>query len=157
MLLDLGDLSPRSKIQVDEDNRSIIVFGTLADHVTVKTLVERLDGSTRSFEVIPLRRLRADEVAGTIQYMMGEEEEEDDNSRGGYYSYYSYRYGSRRDSGSSKETRPFRVDADVENNRLLLWANEVEYKEVSNLLEKMGEIPPDRGSSETMRVIDPAV
>ncbi|MEW4528998.1 secretin N-terminal domain-containing protein [Maioricimonas sp. JC845] len=154
VLLDLGDLSPRSKIQVDEDNRSIIVFGTLADHVTVKTLVERLDGSTRSFEVIPLRRLRADEVAGTIQYMMGEEEEEDDNSRGGYYSYYSYRYGSRRDSGSSKETRPFRVDADVENNRLLLWANEVEYKEVSNLLEKMGEIPPDRGSSETMRVID---
>ncbi|QDU38233.1 Bacterial type II/III secretion system short domain protein [Maioricimonas rarisocia] len=154
ILLDLGDLSPRSRIQVDEDNRSIIVFGTLADHVTVKTLVDRLDGSNRSFEVVPLRRLRADEVAGTIQYMMGEEEEEEDNNRGGYYSYYSSRYGSRNSSSSSKDTRPFRVDADVENNRLLLWANDVEYEEVSNLLEKMGEIPPDRGSSETMRVID---
>src|SRR5690606_29154967 len=40
------------------------------------------------------------------------------------------------------------------NNRLLLWANEVELDEVQNLLVKMGEIPAGEGSNETLRVID---
>mgnify|MGYP006955170927 CR=1 FL=1 len=35
----------------------------------------------------------------------------------------------------------FRVDADVEYNRLLLWANDIELKEVENLLAKLGYLP----------------
>lgn len=154
ILRDLGDLSPTSRVQVDKENRSIIVFGSLADHVTVKTLVERLDGSSRNFEVLQLRRLRADDVAGTIQYMLGEEEDDDKQNNRGYYSYYSYRYGGGNNDDASKDARPFRVDADVENNRLLLWANEVELAEVRNLLEKMGEIPAEGSRPETLRVLE---
>jgi len=130
-----------------------IVHGTLVDLNSVHELIQELDSSTRNFEVIPLRRLAADEVAGTIQYLMGDEED-DDNSNSGYYSYYSYRYGRGGSSQKKEDKRPFKVDADIENNRLLLWANEVELEEVQNLLVKMGEIPSGEGSNETLRVID---
>ena len=117
-------------------------------------LVKELDGSTRNFEVIPLRRLAADEVAGTIEYLMGGEKEDKNSQDNGYYSYYSYRYGGGGGNSQSKDDkRPFKVDADLENNRLLLWANEVELTEVQNLLVKMGEIPGG-GSDETLRVIE---
>lgn len=150
ILTEIGDLSPTTKIQVDSENNSVIVYGSLADHVTVQSLVERLDGSSRNFEVIPLRRLRARDVAGTIQYMLGEEEEEDDNSGSRFFGYYSYRSQPQKE----KEERPFRVDADVENNRLLVWANEVEIEEIQNLLIKMGEIPAGKTNPATMRTID---
>ncbi len=151
ILKELGQLSPTTKIEVDESTKSLLVYGSLADHVTVQSLVTKLDGSMRSFEVIPLRRLRADAVAATIQYMLGEEEEEN-QSQSRYYG-YSSRY-SRSSSSEQEDKRPFRVDADIENNRLLLWANEVELTEVQQLLVKMGEMPSGTGSSETLRVID---
>ncbi len=150
ILSEIGDLSPSTKLQIDSENNSIIVFGELADHVTVQSLVDRLDGSTRNFEVISLRRLRASDVAGTIQYMLGEEEEEEDNSRSRYYGYYSY--GSQPET--KKDKRPFRVDADIENNRLLIWANETEIEEVQSLLIKMGEFPSGQTNPATSRVID---
>jgi type II secretory pathway component GspD/PulD (secretin) len=153
ILDELGDLSPATKIEVDATSKSLIVYGSLADQVTVKTLVDRLDGSTRSFYVISLRRLRAEEVAGTIMYMLGEEEEDNSrNSSSYYYSYYEYRYG--QGSQQQEEKRPFRVDADIENNRLMLWANEVEREEVWDLLVKLGEVPSDQRDNETMRVLD---
>ena len=59
--------------------------------------------------------------------MVGKEDEED-NSRRSYYSYYS-----RRRDEDDKPNKGFRVDADIENNRLLLWATESELKEVPGL------------------------
>lgn len=151
ILTEIGDLSPTTKIQVDSANNSIIVFGSLADHVTVQSLVDRLDGSSRSFEVIPLRRLRARDVAGTIQFMIGEEEKQEDNSNSRYFGYY---YGGRSTQETKKEERRFRVDADIENNRLLVWANEIELKEIQNLLLKMGEFPSGQGNPARQRTID---
>ena len=51
-------------------------------------------------------------------------------------------YGSQSNADKEKSTNEFRVEADVDHNRLLLWANEVELGEVENLLVKLGEIPP---------------
>lgn len=150
ILTEIGDLSPTTKIQTDTSNNSIVVYGSLADHVTVQALVDRLDGSSRNFEVIPLRRLRAAEVAGTIQYMMGAEEEETDTKQSRYFSYFSY----GRRSEPEEEERPFRVDADIENNRLLVWANDVEISEIQNLLIKMGEIPSGEVNPARSRMID---
>lgn len=151
ILSEIGDLSPTVKIQVDEENSSIILYGTLADHVTVQTLVEKLDGSSRNFEVITLRRVKAAEVAGTIQYMFGEEEKDEDSRQ----SRYSYSYSYYRDNDEkSKESRPFKIEADIEHNRLLVWANEIELEEIENLLAKMGEIKPGQSNPATARMID---
>ena len=47
-----------------------------------------------------------------------------------------------------------RVGANVQDNQLLLWVNEIELEEVNNLLVKLGEIPPEGGRRSTTRVID---
>lgn len=147
MLEKTGDLSPNSRLEIDEKNKAVIAYGTAVDHVTIRSLVERLDGSNRRFEVIPLRKLEADYVAGTIQRMLGGEQEQRVQARY-IYDYYA---GDRE---SEKSADQFRVDADVEYNRLLLWANDIEMEQVRNLLVKLGEIPPEGGNPRTLRVIE---
>jgi len=56
----LGELDPRTRLEVDEEHRVIIAYATAADHVVIRALVDQLDGSGRRFDVIPLRRLAAD-------------------------------------------------------------------------------------------------
>jgi hypothetical protein len=57
-------------------------------------------------------------------------------------------------SSQSDSSDKFRVDADVENNRLLLWANEIELREIENLLIKLGELPPAGGNRNTRRFVE---
>lgn len=114
----------------------------------IRSLVEKLDASERKFEVIQLRRLQADYVAGTVELMMvGEKPKE---QRRPWYFFM--------DGGSSRSTeetaKRFRVDADVEHNRLLLWANPIELQEVHALLVKLGEIPADGAARPTVRVLE---
>lgn len=152
LLNDMGGLSPHTKLTPDKKNNSILVNGSVVDHVVVQQVIERLDSSDRSFEVMRLRRLPADYVAGTIRFMMGgEEEKKQDNS---YSRYLYYDPWGSRNQEEEKNTGKFRVDADVENNRLLLWANEIELEEIRNLLVKLGEIRPDEGNRSTVRVLN---
>ncbi|MBA3312948.1 MAG: hypothetical protein H0T47_06605 [Planctomycetaceae bacterium] len=152
MLTEMGGLDPRTKLTADKKNHSLIVNGSLVDHVVVQQVVERLDGSDRQFDVIRLRRLPADYVAGTIRFMMGgEEEKKDDNSFRRYYYYDPF--GSNNNEKEAASTK-FRVDADVENNRLLLYANELELEEIQKLLVKLGEIRPSDGQRSTVRVLN---
>jgi hypothetical protein len=150
-LQEAGDLEPTSKLEVDKKNKAIVAYASLADHVTIRTLLQKLDGSARQFEVIRLRRLAADYVSGTIAFMMGQEDKQEDR-RPSYYGYFGY-YGGRPDRSDEDQDR-FRVDADVEGNRLLLWANEVEMGEVKKLLVKLGEMPGPGGNSDRVRVLD---
>ncbi|MBA2117126.1 secretin N-terminal domain-containing protein [Bremerella alba] len=138
MLLQAGNLDPTTQLVTDDKNKALIAYATPADQITIEALISKLDGTGRQFKVIRLRRLQADYVAGSIQFMMGSEEEEDDsNSRRGYYSYYGY----GRQQEETKSNDKFRVDADVVNNRLLIWANDIELEAVENLLVQLGEIP----------------
>jgi type II secretory pathway component GspD/PulD (secretin) len=147
-LQDVGDLDPNTRLEADEKSKSIVAYASLVDHATIQQLISNLDGSGRQFEVIQLRRLDADYVAGTIEFMMVGEKKEQEQPR--YFSYYSPRSDNSDQSGDSDE---FRVDADVENNMLLLWANEIEIESVRKLLVKLGEIPPEGGRTSKMRVL----
>ena len=64
-LEEIGNLDFNTRLEVDKQNNTIIAYASLADHVTIRTLIEKLDGSVRQFAVIQLRRLEADYVAGT--------------------------------------------------------------------------------------------
>ena len=155
MLSNSGELDPMTRIEVDKKANAVVVDGPPADHLVIAKLVEALDGTDRSFEVVPLRRLPADYVAGTIKFMMGvEEEKKDDNSRSNRYSYFSYGYGSSPDEKKDEVEGKFRVDADVQKNRLLLWANPVELAEVNALLVKLGEVRPGGAGRRPVRVLD---
>jgi hypothetical protein len=149
-LTELGLLDPTTRLDVDKKNKTITAFAPIADHLTIRALVNKLDGSGRTFEVIQLRRLEADYVAGTVQFMMGGDEKDSQQQRRPYYI-YSWGYGGGQEEQS---TDKFRVDADVENNKLLLWANQIEMDEVYKLLAKLGEIPARGTNTNTVRVLN---
>lgn len=153
LLQELGDLDPETELKIDSKKRSIIAYASLADHMTIRMLVQKLDGNGRRFEVIRLRRLGADVVANTIQVMFGGEEKKPAQQRNPFY--YDFQpFGMGGNKSDSDDPRKFKVEADTEYNRLLLWADELELAEVRKLLVKLGEIPPEGGDSRTTRVLD---
>ena len=146
-LEDMDALGVHASLEADKESKSIVAYATEVGHKKIQDLIDRLDSSGRKFEVVQLRRLQADYVAGTIEFMMDAGEEEDQSS----YSRYFYYRGR---SNEKEEKSGFKIDADVESNRLLLLANEAEMKEVMNLLVKLGEIPSDEGDPSKIRIID---
>lgn len=149
---EMNILEPTTRVRVDKDNNALIVSGSAADRYIISSLIERLDGSGRKFEVLQLRRLDAGEVAESIAFLMGQKDEDDDsNSRRRSYYYYGYGYGNDDQKSESDE---FRVAANARYRQVLLWANEHEMEEVRSLLIKLGELPPPGGSRQTIRMID---
>ena len=154
MLTDMGLLDPITTVQVDKRNRSIVVYAPMTDHLVIRQLLEKLDRTGRTFYVEKLHRLEADQVAGTVEFMIngGAKNDEQQNRRSYYYGFGYYMQNQEEQQSNDK----FRVDADIENNRLILWANPVEMEEVRNLLVKLGE-PVGRGGggdSSTVRVLN---
>jgi type II secretory pathway component GspD/PulD (secretin) len=153
-LEDIGNLDPGTRLQADKKNRAIVAYAALADHVQIRSLIDRLDGSAREFYVIPLRRLEAEYVAGTIEFMMtGERGEKKQQSRPRYYYYSPYDYGGSSSQKQEETADKFRVEPDIERNRLILWANPIELQDVQKLLEKLGE-NTGAGDSPTIRVLE---
>ncbi len=148
-LEDLGDLEPTTRLDVDEKNNALIVYGSLVDQATIRQLIQRLDGNSRHFEVVRLRRLAADYVAGTVEFMMVGDQEKNEQPR--YYDLFMGGYGSSRKKTTNGDK--FRVDADVQGNMLLLWANDQEIESVMQLLVKLGELPPQGGNPDKVRVL----
>ncbi|MCP4783162.1 MAG: hypothetical protein GY878_06390 [Fuerstiella sp.] len=149
LLQELGDMEPGTVLKVDDNKKSILAWASLADHLTITTLVERLDQSGRTFEVIPLRRLDAEYVTGTIRALMSPPPKEDNNSRSSYYNRYSYSQPEKKE-----DDRDFKVEADLENNRLLVYANKMEMDEIKGLLQKLGEIPDPAALDNGIRVFE---
>ncbi len=147
---EMNVLEPTTRVRVDKDNNALIVSGSAADRYIIDSLIKRLDGSGRSFEVLPLRRLDPAEVAESIAFLMGQKDEEENQNSSRRY-YYGY-YGGNQEE--KKETDEFRVAANSRYRQVLLWANEQEMEEVRSLLIKLGELPPPGGSRNTVRIID---
>lgn len=150
-LVSLDALEPTTQLIPDDKNNAIIAYASLSDHYTISKMLERLDGSARDVEVIQLRRLKAEDVAGTIKFLMGPEEKKQDKSSRRNFFYYDP-FGGNDKKESSKDA--FRVAANSQDNQVLIWANEIERAEVMKLLIKLGELPPEGGNQSRIRVID---
>jgi Bacterial type II/III secretion system short domain len=151
-LEEIGGLSPAAEFKVDKKSKMLFALASEADHAKIDSLIDQFDGSGRDFHVVWLRRLPADAVAASIYNLMaGQAEEEEDEDR--YPWYWDYRRG---DEEKEKPVKGFGVDADIENNRLLLWANEAEMERVRGLLVKLGEIPEGQQDLRRIRFVQPA-
>jgi type II secretory pathway component GspD/PulD (secretin) len=152
MLEAVGDLDPQTKLEADKKNRAVIAYATPRDHKAISQIVANLDGTDRELHMIKLRRLDADQVAGTIRALLvGDEKKQDNNNN------YSRRWGFFGMNNQQQEDQPttkFRVEADVVTNRLLVFSNKVELEHVEKMLAAMGEVPRKEGSGETLRAID---
>ena len=139
---------------MDDDSKTLFALASDEDHARIVGLVDQFDGSGRQFEVVWLRRLPADAVAASINNLMGSQGEKEESSRRRSPWDYDF-YGGRGDDSKKKGVKGFGVDADIENNRLLLWANEAELKRVRELLVKLGEIPGGHQNAKPIRFIEP--
>lgn len=150
LLQQLGDLDPGTVLKVDKSKQSIMAWATLSDHLTITTLVEKMDQSSRQFEVITLKRLDAEYVAGTIRTLFdAEPKEENANNNRRFYGYFDFNQGQEE-----KKEKVFRIEADIENNRLLVNANAIELDEIRTLLIKLGELPDPNASDDGIRVFE---
>lgn len=150
LLQQLGDLDPGTVLKVDKSKQSIMAWATLTDHLTITTLVEKMDQSSRQFEVITLKRLDAEYVAGTIRMLFdAEPKEESSNNNRRFYGYFDFNQGQEE-----KKEKVFRIEADIENNRLLVNANAIEMEEIRTLLIKLGELPDPNASDDGVRVFE---
>lgn len=150
LLQQLGGLDPGTMLTVDKGKKSIMAWATLSDHLTITTLVEKMDQSSRQFEVIPLKRLDAEYVAGTIRMLFdAEPKQEDANQQRRFYGYFDF--NQRQEEPKEKV---FRIEADIENNRLLVNANTIEMEEIRTLLMKLGELPDPSAADDGVRVFE---
>jgi type II secretory pathway component GspD/PulD (secretin) len=140
-LEEIGGLSPTTVFKVDDNNKALFAMATEADHAKIEKLLHDFDGSGRHFKVIALRRsMPADAVAATIYKLMaGQNDKKEEKRRPYWYDYYD----SGRDEKKKDTIQGFGVDADIENNQLMLWANDIELEQVHQLLVELGAIPPD--------------
>jgi type II secretory pathway component GspD/PulD (secretin) len=153
-LEEIGGLSPYAVFKVDDNNKTLFALAPEADHKKIAALLSDFDGSGRHFKVIPLRRLPADAVAATIYKLMaGQNDKKDENKRRPYW-YYDF---DSNNSDKKKDTiQGFGVDADIENNRLLVWANDSELQRVQELLAQLGEVPAGQQDTRPVRMIEPS-
>ena len=153
MIEEMGSLDHTTRLEVDDENNAIIASATLVDHVTIRTLIDRLDQGGRKSVILPLENLRAEMVVKQIDFLMGgaEQAEKDAQSSSGGMSrgfnpFESFGRSFSRSRGGQQAGREdkFRVSADVKNNALILWCNEFELRKVEGLLEQL-ESMPDSG------------
>lgn len=151
-LKEIGRLAPLTQLQTDKNSKTIFAFATATDHETIEAMIGKLDGSGRGLHVIPLsRRSPADQVAGTLQALMvGEKEKEEDDGRRRRY-YYPWDYGN---DDEEVDTGEFRIQADLEHNRLLMWATDDEYDEAMGFLTQLGYVTLPGSGGNRVRVIE---
>lgn len=151
-LEEIGELDARTELRADNKSKILFARATSADHKKIAALRDELDGTGRKLYVFWLpRHLPADAVAGTVMALMGGQEQEEKSNNDYPFFYYSYR---NRSNDDDKPKKGFRVDADIENNRLLAWANEAESKEVQRFLDELGRSAPTEVSNRTVRTLD---
>ncbi|HVT27381.1 MAG TPA: secretin N-terminal domain-containing protein, partial [Lacipirellulaceae bacterium] len=151
-LEEIGGLSPYAEFKTDDNSKTLFVLATESDHKKIQSLLDQFDGTGRHFEVVTLRRLPADAVAATIYKLMaGQNEKKDDNRRRYGWWWDDYNQNDKKND----TVQGFGVDADIENNRLLLWANDVELQRVRELLAKLGETLSGQQDARTVRMIEP--
>jgi type II secretory pathway component GspD/PulD (secretin) len=151
-LEEIGGLSPYASFKADDNNKTLFVLAPDSDHKKIEALLRNFDGAGRHFKVIVLRRLPADAVAATINKMMaGQNDKKEEKRR----PYWYYDFDSDRNDQKKKDTiQGFGVDADIENNRLLVWATDAEMERVQELLLQLGELPSGQHDPRQVRVID---
>jgi type II secretory pathway component GspD/PulD (secretin) len=138
-LVGMGKLATSTQVQADDNSNTLIVYATPADHMAIANLVDQIGDTGRDVRIIALAQLTPDYALQAIKLLL-QGEQPDTGGFGGYGGDWG---GRRRrgggGGGSSSGDDQFRIEADSERNRLLLWATDTEYEQVKTLLAKLGE------------------
>lgn len=160
-LNEFGQLDPLTRLQSDAKTKTIFAYATEADHEKIEQMIKKIDSTGREIHVIQLRRYAASQVAGTLSEMFGGQPKKEDNSR------RRFSFWGMPAKEEKKEEMGFKAMADVENNRLIVWANDDEIGRVNKMLTRLGESPeggrqdqrtvrelPGRSPEETAKLLE---
>ncbi|MEO0530862.1 MAG: secretin N-terminal domain-containing protein, partial [Planctomycetota bacterium] len=148
-LKEIGNLSPRAELRGDTDSKTIFARGNDSDHEKIQRLIDQLDGAETVVEVFWLRRLPAEAVAGSIESLIINKPKK--KKKNNDYPFFFYR---RNDDEPEEPDTLLRVDADIENNRLIVRGTPQQLDEVRDLLVKLGEPIGDRADNRRVRTLD---
>ncbi len=165
-LTEFGQLDPLTRLQSDPKTKTIFAYATEADHQKIEEMVQKIDSTGREIHVIQLRRYSATGVAGTLTAMFAKPEDDEDKGRSRRSSFYYWGRGRDEEEEEDNELG-FKAMPDVENNRLIIWANADELARVNKMLTRLGESPegitrnptkvrelPSRSPEETARLLE---
>jgi type II secretory pathway component GspD/PulD (secretin) len=134
-LVRIGKLQSNTQIQADDSSNTLIVYASPDDHLAIANLISQVEGETRDVHIIKLRQLDTNYALQAVKALLQGED------GGGRWR--------RRGDGDQ-----FRVEADVDQSRLLLWANDTEFDRVQTLLAKLGEGGQATDARGNVRVLD---
>ena len=136
-LVNAGKLKSTTHVEADDDSNTLIVYATPEDHLAIANLVSQIDDDGRDVRIITLRELDADYALQAIKLLL----------QGGGE-------GESRRWWRRSGTEDFRIEADVTEGRLLLWASDEEFEQVKGLLAKLGEEPGQSTNRSAVRVLN---
>lgn len=136
---DLGRLDAETRIEIDDRNDTIIAYASPTDHLTLAHLVRSFQQEPREAHVIQLRVLDPRYAAEAVRVLFNQNEDSNNWRRRRY-----------RDS----EEDSFRVEADQQHRRLLLWATATERERVTDYLNDLGEQTAIAGARDGVRVLN---
>ncbi|WP_442485327.1 secretin N-terminal domain-containing protein [Aeoliella sp. SH292] len=152
-LEEIGDLSPLTELRADNSADILFARASAADHEKIAQMIEQLDEAGMETMVFRLRRHPADAVAGTLRTMFAPAKKEE--SQEDRYRSYGY-WGGGYPMEEEKDTPPadVRIDADIENNRLIVRGTAEQLKQVRDFLIKLGEPLDTPDQSDRVRVVE---
>ncbi|MCO6047561.1 hypothetical protein NG895_26960 [Aeoliella sp. ICT_H6.2] len=151
-LEEIGDLSPLTELRADSRADILFARATENDHEKIARMIEQLDEAGMETMIFTLRKHPADAVAGTLRTMFAPKKEDDDrNSR--YRSWDPWGYNPYRQE-EEKPPTDVRIDADIENNRLIVRATPEQLEQVRDFLLKLGEPLDQADAGERIRVVE---
>ncbi|MEM8946474.1 MAG: secretin N-terminal domain-containing protein [Planctomycetota bacterium] len=135
-LTEFGQLDPLTRLQSDSKTKTIFAYATEADHQKIVEMIKKIDSTGREIHVVQLRRYSASAIAGTLTSMFGQapKKKKETSRRRSFFFGMS-------DDEEEKQELTFKAMPDVENNRLIIWANAEELAEVNKMLTRLGESP----------------
>ena len=139
-LVEAGKLQSNTHVEADDDSNTLIVYAVPEDHLAIANLVSQIDDDGRDVRIIELRDLEPEYAVQAIKLLL----------QGGTDEGGEGRRWWRRAMGSED----FRIEADVDRKRLLLWASDEEYDQVKGLLAKLGEDAGQTAARSRVRVLN---
>ncbi|MFO0944697.1 MAG: secretin N-terminal domain-containing protein [Planctomycetota bacterium] len=124
--------SSEVRISAHPDGRALIVYATPREHDRLKTVLQQLQSEGLRVEVIQLRTLEAASTVTLIKALLGQKEKDDSRPRFPFF----FDRDAERDQNTNAGPA---IEADAEQNRLLVRGTESQILEIRDLLSKLGE------------------
>ncbi len=145
ILSETPDFKSAQRFSVDDDNRAIVLSGSLRLHQIVDELMERFESGKRKAEIIQFHSISATQAVEVIQKVI---------THAVSLPLDSLNFDAlTTNQDSTRQLQEFSIEADEARNRVLLWCNDGERREIHEFISRLGVWKND--SEGWVRIVKP--